>query len=110
MKLVDHAAWSGRRGRTCLDAAPELREVRGAHDVPLDPGREAVTVPADSVPCGVEGVVPFRVTEGKAGVRTAGDLADGVDDPRRQHHRVGPRLELVHDFFDGDNGSPGGEY
>src|SRR5918994_7463817 len=92
------------------DGCEVLREAGCTSDVPVDPGAEVTAVASDVVPRLVEGVVALGVAVRVRGMGPSRYLADGVDDPCREHDAVLVRLEAVDDLLDGHDRSTRGEH
>ena len=76
----------------------------------LDPLGECSAIDRDCIPRPVERVVARGVPLRKTRMCAARNLAHRTNDPRRQDHSARYRLELVDDFLDRDDRTPGREH
>src|ERR1700677_1702122 len=88
-----------RRFQTAL----EFIEILGAQHVALHPGLEGFSLARDGIPLFVEGVVPRIITLRAGWKPSTLHFAYRADYPGRQHHGVGRRIELIDNFFHGDD-------
>src|ERR1700680_4422673 len=84
-------------------------DVPAAHDVVAHPAQERLSISADTVPCGVEGVVPERISLRVRRMRSARRDGDVAGCEGWQNDFLGPGVEAVDDLLDVDQRAPRGE-
>src|SRR5690554_3351419 len=76
----------------------------------FQPGLEQLTIPSDSVPLLVEGVVALVVAQGVGRGCALFRDGDGGDGPGRNHAGVYRGAEVIDDFLNGDDAALGGQH